>query len=686
MSVRSIILLLFIFLSYLPAFSQKALQAGFLENPPIIDGLISTDEWMINDSATQFIQMEPRPGDKATEKTIAYIGYDHENIYVAIICYHQKPSEIVARIQQRDHLTKNDDIIAVILDTYHDKRTGYVFFVNPIGTQIDMRVTDDGRNMDLNWDTEWESAAGINNKGWVAELTIPFKSIKYKSGLNTWGVNVGRVIRKNAETVYWSDALSDDFRISQSGILTDIQVPSSKPLISLFPYGTMRYEDSDITKIYQDWKPDVGIDAEINLTSQFTGNLTVNPDFATVEGDQEEINLTRWEIRFPEKRLFFLEGNEMFNTRIRTFYSRRVGDIYYGGKLTGKIGKMNMNLLSARSVEEPEINEPSAWYSAFRLKRDFLKSSFIGLTFVDKSWNHGFTRSMSADYLLNLGKTWKLTGQFVGSVPGNLITHNAWFVRFARENNIYHYHIRYSNTGENFQDNVNQTGFIRDDDMREVDSDITYRWWVENNWIKYIRVGSLNNIFWNHQNVLRSWYITEYFRLYLQNRVSMDLSYNNEYKLYEKNFYNHQYGVEMGYNTDEWSSANLSHFWGRNYDRNFTLTRFVTRFKPVSNLALEYSFDILKFRPDPDNNSAFINILSANYNFTRDLWIRIFAQNNTSSERIYFYGLFGWRFLPPFGAVYLIYTIDNKIMLPGDEHIKSKIFFLKLTYPIVIGK
>jgi len=686
MGFRQVVLIILTSIIHLSITGQKTIEAGFLNTPPVLDGIISAGEWSVSDSATAFIQMEPQKGLPATEPATVYFGYDNENIYVAFICYHTDPNDIVARNQQRDNLSKNDDLVSLILDTYNDRRTAYVFFVNPLNTQIDMRVSDDGRSKDLNWDTEWISGTQEFDKGWVAEIKIPFSSIKYKGGLETWGINFGRLIRKNSETAYWSGALSGDFRISQGGILEGIKPPQQKARVKLFPYGTLRYEDSDLTGVYNKWKPDGGLDAEIGITSQLTGNLTINPDFATVEGDQEQINLTRWELSFPEKRHFFREGNDMFGTRIKTFYSRRVGDIDYGGKITGKVGGLSMNVLSAHSVDEPDTAIPSALYSAIRLKQDILKSSFVGLTFVDKSWSGGSTRSLSADYLLNLGKTWKLTGQYVASTPGDFLTHSAWFTRVATENNNYHFHVRYSNTGENFRDNVNQTGFIREDDMREMDSDANYKWWFEDNLIKYVSVSTRNNIFWNHEGTLRSWFVTESFRIYLQNRFSLDLSYNNEFKLYEKKYFNNRWGAELGYNTDEWASASISQSWGKNYDRDFYLTRVKTTVKPLPNLALEYSLNILNYSPDTTYSSTVINVLSATYNFTNDLWIRIFAQNNTSDDRAYLYSMAGWRFKPPFGALYLIYTSDDMIEMPTEERVQSKIFFIKLTYPILIGK
>jgi hypothetical protein len=290
---------------------------------------------------------------------------------------------------------------------------------------------------------------------------------------------------------------------------------------------------------------------------------------------------------------------------------------------------------------------------------------------------------MSLDYVMNFGKTWKLTGQLVGSSPGKFRDYSAWFVRFARENNIYHYHVRYTEVGKNFRDNVNQTGFITDDDRREIDSDISYKWWLNNNTFEYISVETRNNIFWSlDQGHLRSWYLTDAVNFYFKNKFNFEYSYNNEYKLYEKEFRNHKHTFSVGYNTDEWSHAAVSYTSGDNYDRDFNLLSGGARVKLFQNLSLTYAANILNFDPDPDNSSTFINVVTANYNFTKDLWLKVFAQNSTKNENIYFYGLMGWRFKPPFGALYLIYSHDqyaDEIGLP-----KTNNFFLKLTYPISI--
>jgi hypothetical protein len=387
---------------------------------------------------------------------------------------------------------------------------------------------------------------------------------------------------------------------------------------------------------------------------------------------------------YPEKRLFFQEGNEMYGTRIKTFYSRRIQDIMYGAKLNGKAGKYNFNAMNVRTLQMDEEDEPPSFFTTARVKRDFLESSSVGFTAVDKRNDSAFVTSFSGDYVLNLGETWKLTGQFVASAPGDLLSHSAWFVRFAKERNYYHMHVRYTELGENFRENVNQTGYIVDDDRREVDSDLSYRWWIRNDFFRFIELETRNNVFWARTTgVLRSWNINESIEFYLQNRLSFEYRYNNEFKLFDKKYYNYRHSFDLGYNTAEWSYAEAGYSFGHNFDRDFQRFSLEGRVKITEKTAVEYSGDYIKFTPDDDNSSTLINVISVNYNFTKDLWIKLFAQNSTASSKVYFYGLAGWRFQPPFGAVYLIYSHDQEAELMGDLA-RADAVFLKFTLPISI--
>jgi hypothetical protein len=664
------------------AAGQRSVSAFSLASPISIDGVHEPGLWAGADSASGFFQMAPFPGEASSQNSVVYFGYDSANIYISVILYQE--SRVLAKAMNRDVITKGDDGFTLLIDTYNDNRSGYGFWTNPLGTQTDFRINDDGRNVDVNWDTEWLSASSVHDDGWTLEMAIPFKSIRFKPGSDTWGVNFGRIYVADNETSYWSGTLNDDFRISQGGRLSGIAVPSSKSKLSLYPYATLRYENNEFTGVEHSVKPDVGGDIKWQISPNITADATINPDFATVEGDRERINLTRYELNYPEKRLFFQEGNEMYRTRIRTFYSRRIQDIMYGAKVTGKSGKYNYNAMNVRSLQLDDEDEPPSFYTTARVKRDFLESSSVGFAAVDKRNDSAYVTSFSGDYVLNLGETWKLTGQLVASIPGDFLSHSAWFVRFAKESNFYHVHVRYTEMGENFQENVNQAGYVVDDDRREVDSDISYRWWIQNKVFNYIELETRNNVFWARTTgVLRSWNINESVEFYLQNRFSLTYRYNNEYKLFDKDYYNHRHAFTLGYNTAEWSHAMAEYSFGHNFDRDFQRFSLGGRMKVTEKMALEYSGDLIKFTPDEENQSTFINIFSVDYNFTKDLWVKLFVQNSTSTSKFYIYGLAGWRFKPPFGALYLIYSHDQEAELMGDL-LHADALFLKFTLPIAI--
>ncbi len=416
------LLLLSQFVWIAPVAGQKAIQAFPLEHPITVDGIHEPGRWEGADSAISFIQMEPVPGDLASESTVCYIGYDSDYIYISVNLY--QDSRVLAKAMNRDVLTKGDDSFVLVIDPYNDNRSGYGFWTNLLGTQTDFRINDDGRNIDVNWDTEWKTTSLIHDHGWTLEMAIPFKSIQFKPGTDTWGVNFSRILRNSFETVYWSGTLTDDFRISQGGKLIGIRPPSSKSRLTIFPYASMRYENNEFTGVDHEVKPDAGADVKWQISPNMIADGTINPDFATVEADQRRINLTRYELNYPEKRLFFQEGNEMYKTRIKTFYSRRIQDILYGVKLNGKASKYNFNALNVRTIQSTAEDEPPSFFTTARVKRDFLESSSVGFTAVDRRNDSSYVTSISGDYVLNLGETWKLSGQFVASVPGDLLSHS----------------------------------------------------------------------------------------------------------------------------------------------------------------------------------------------------------------------------------------------------------------------
>ncbi|MCK5694502.1 MAG: carbohydrate binding family 9 domain-containing protein, partial [Bacteroidales bacterium] len=240
------------------AVAQPSITAFPLESALVIDGVHEADLWIGADSAIGFTQMAPFPGQVSSQRSVAYIGFDSLYIYISVILYQE--TEVLAKAMNRDVLTRGDDAFTLVIDPYNDNRSGYGFWTNPLGTQTDFRINDDGRSIDVNWDTEWRTASTMHEKGWTLEMAIPFKSLRFKPGADTWGVNFGRIYLANQETSYWSGTLSDDFRISQGGKLTGITVPSSKSKLSLYPYATLRYENNEFTGVSHKVTPKVGGD------------------------------------------------------------------------------------------------------------------------------------------------------------------------------------------------------------------------------------------------------------------------------------------------------------------------------------------------------------------------------------------------------------------------------------------
>ena len=318
------------------------LRAVRTATPPIIDGRVADDEWKGAATASGFVQYEPRRGEPSGVRTDVLMLYDAATVYVAFRAWDPEP--LTAQLTQRDANLASDDVVIVLLDTHYDRRTAYYFMTNPLGTQADGRFADDGRSSDGTWDAPWRSAATRTDEGWSAEFAIPLASLKYRAGADvTWGLNFGRGRRRTLELSSWTGPLDAWPRISQSGVLEGLDVPPPSDRLQLVPYGLTRLQEGQSSE----WEAGVDVRYALSPTLAFYGTLF--PDFATIEADQEQVNLTRFEVSLREKRQFFLEGQELFGQRIRTFYSRRIADITGGAKLLGKQGPWNVAFINAET-------------------------------------------------------------------------------------------------------------------------------------------------------------------------------------------------------------------------------------------------------------------------------------------------------------------------------------------------
>jgi hypothetical protein len=268
---------------------------------PVIDGTVAETEWQGASVATGFIQFEPQRGEQSQVRTESLVLYDAGHLYVAFRAWDVEP--VTAQLTQRDADLLRDDAVVLVVDTTDDRRSGYYFITNALGTQADGRISEDGRTAEATWDAPWESAARATDYGWSAEFSIPLSSVRYVAGeRQTWGINFGRSRRRTLEMSFWSGPLDNQWRVSEAGRLSGLNVPPPVDRIQVVPYALTRAEDH----VAPDWE--AGLDARYAVTPTTAVYGTLFPDFATIEADQEQINLTRFELTLPEKRQFFLEG------------------------------------------------------------------------------------------------------------------------------------------------------------------------------------------------------------------------------------------------------------------------------------------------------------------------------------------------------------------------------------------
>ena len=395
----------------LPQRSSSSFNAVRVSSPPKLDGILDDDAWRNAPPLTEFRQRELSEGDLPTEATMVQIVYDDHALYFGINCLDSAPEAIVANEMQRDFHINSDDNVGIIIDTYRDKRNGFLFYINPNGARYDALVTDEGQGVNVDWNALWDIKTSVTPRGWFAEVEIPFSALRFSDDPDqTWGINFVRNIRRKQEQVLWQGYLRNYGiqKISQAGTLVGLKNIRRGNAVEVKPYFLAGWEqrsagDGDARST----QTKVGVDLKYSLTPTLTLDLTTHTDFAQVEADRARINLTRFPLYFPEKRDFFLEGAGIFNFQLgdspRPFYSRRIGlnssgqpvPILGGISIVGKAGSYNLGVLTMQTGEGS--GEPSTNYAVARVKRDFLDQSYIGFIATNKQAGSSYNRLLGAD-------------------------------------------------------------------------------------------------------------------------------------------------------------------------------------------------------------------------------------------------------------------------------------------------
>ncbi len=658
--------------------AERSVEAVWFSQPPTIDGHVTEDLWQLAQPIEGFIQFEPVNGMPSTLRTVVYVGYSSEALYVAFICYDPSPGGIAASLTKRDSDLRKDDAVVVMLDTYNDNRTCTVFSTNSIGTQWDYRVTDNGRTSNNNWDASWSSASVRIADGWSAEFAIPFTSLKFQAGENqSWGLNLGRSYPRQLEVCYWTGPLESEARVSQFGELTSLNPGSPAKRYEVIPYAlSQAMEDQEL-------EGQAGLDLRYRIGSNLGAELTVNPDFATIEADVERINLTRFELNYPEKRPFFLEGGELFQQRVRQFYSRRIGDIPWGAKLTGKIGSFDLALLSAQSLPlgiEPDGTD--ATYTVVRAQRGLFGPSSIGFLAANRHLGSDDQGSVGIDGTFFFTETLGMTTQFVrahGPQNDGALT---WFLRPSFDNATSHFHIRYSHWAEGLMENINAIGFIRDDNRKEFDTNVSHTFWITESAIERINARVNYNRYWSQAGSLRSWLLSANCGVIFASRWIIEFSFNDEFKgkdqRFEKDFRNRRTTLELGYDNRVGRSATVSYGIGRNFDSDIQLLQAQTSIKFTDAWNVGYDLTRLWLHPDPSDETTFIHVVRSTYYFNQDLFLKLFYQTHSALDKRNVQVVVVWRFLPPFGSLQVAYQRGaSRVGTTSDQ---GHSLFIKLSW------
>jgi hypothetical protein len=412
------------------------LKATRIARPLTLDGALSEEVYTSVPRIDGFLQQEPAEGEAGTESTEAWLLFDDRNIYVAARLHDSEPErEVVAGMQRDGQGTNDNESFGVVLDTFHDRRNGFLFQISIAGGLFDGYITDE-RDMNRDWNTVWDGRTARTADGWTLEMAIPFKSLRFPPGSQEWGINLKRVVKWKNETQYLTRIPAQLGRrginkLSSAATLYDIETPRAGRNYELKPYGTTGFTTDHPSggTSSNDGSRDGGFDVKVGITDGVTADFTYNTDFAQVEEDEQQVNLTRFSVLFPEKRDFFLEGqgifsfggvatsprgggnnnfgNPMANDVPILFFSRRIGlvdgrevPIDAGGRVTGKAGPYSIGVIDIRTADVSARSIPATNFGVVRVKRDVLRRSAVGLLVTDRSTattGAGHGRTVGAD-------------------------------------------------------------------------------------------------------------------------------------------------------------------------------------------------------------------------------------------------------------------------------------------------
>jgi hypothetical protein len=520
-------LLLLVLVSSISAQDQaRNARATRVETAPVIDGNLQDDAWKLAVPIADFIQAEPVEGQPASERTEVRIVYDDNTLYLAVMCYDSEPGGILVLDSRRDSELSETDSFQFILDTYRDRQNGFVFGTNPAGIEYDGQVSNEGEGggnagggFNKNWDGSWQVRTNISDEGWSAEFAIPLRTLRYGSEKpQVWGLNFSRNIRRKRELVYWSPVsrVYNISRLSSAGDLEGLELETPRNF-KFTPYvlGTALrdYRQPVGVPVRTDYDGDAGFDVKFGVTPSLNLDVTYNTDFAQVEVDEQQINLTRFNLFFPEKRPFFLENAGLFSVgsseAIDLFFSRRIGihsetselvPILGGTRLSGKAGNFNVGFMNMQTKRVENVT-PANNFTVGRVSRELPNRSSIGGIFINRSatgtdatdddWN----RTWGLDGKLGIGRNFTVNGFAARTeTPGRTGSESAFDIRGEYQRSAGRAWLEVAKVGKDFNPEV---GFLERSNYRHLATGVFRNLRPGIPWLRELRPHASYNGYWD---------------------------------------------------------------------------------------------------------------------------------------------------------------------------------------------
>ena len=651
-----------------------------------IDGDLTEEDWQNAEVINEFVQIEPYEGEIGSEAMEVRVLYDNENIYFGFTCHDSEISKLVANEMRRDSRDLHDnDTVFLILDTYNDQRSGFFFRMNALGAIQDRAVTNSGDTLNRDWDAVVECKSKINDTYWTSELSIPFSQLRFKqSDQIVWGMNTGRELARNQEEMIWTPVPASyggmaKYRTANMGRLVGLSGVAPSRNLEVLPYvlpGVTQINGND-AGLETEGKFKIGFDAKYGITSNLTTDITYNTDFAQVEADEEQVNLTRFSLFFPEKRPFFLEGAGLFDFGVpRTsyrrpppmllFYSRRIGlaegnaiPIIFGGKASGKVGSYGVGFLNVMTDEyydadplDDPIDIPRTNYSVMRITKDVASGSRIGIIAVNKDEIGDYNRAGGFDFEYRPNDNMDVRGLWSRTFePGTSGQNDAWYLGANWRRNRFRLEGSYTDINEDFNPAV---GYVRRTGVRHLRGEMRWTPMPQKFGIRQIWTGPEMNYILNNDNQLEEWNVsyTNWFEfdsgdyILFNGRRTFEwldeiFDFRDGVEIPIGDYASNAYSVRLSSSDSRPISTTLGGGIEDFYRGEVRRAYIQTTLKPNAHISLsaQYQFNQVVDLPetyftDGEPRPVYANLFRGrlDYSFSTELFAKLFAQWNADSN------------------------------------------------------